>query len=116
VEEMATRGTACLALFRTEFDLRGWTDDAKPARALGVSQATLKERARVFQEMVAPSAIKAIRLGVRRHYSVAKNIANSKINTIATHPFGGVTNDAIGENLPLDSSEFLLPNAVIPKA
>ena len=30
---------------------------------------------------------------------------SSKINTIATHPFGGVTTDAIGEKLPLDLSE-----------
>jgi hypothetical protein len=29
----------------------------------------------------------------------------SKINTIAAHPFGGVTSDAIGENLPSDLSK-----------
>jgi hypothetical protein len=29
----------------------------------------------------------------------------SKINATPAHPFGGVTNDAIGENLPLDLSE-----------
>jgi hypothetical protein len=31
--------------------------------------------------------------------------AVSKINTIATHPFGGVTTDAIGEKLSLDLFE-----------
>jgi hypothetical protein len=30
---------------------------------------------------------------------------SSKINTIATHPFGGVTTDAIGEKLSLDLFE-----------
>jgi len=40
--------------------------------------------------------------------------AVSKINTIATHPFGGVTTDAIGEKLPLDLSEHYRPISSSP--
>jgi hypothetical protein len=39
------------------------------------------------------------------HQPAAESTGVSKINTIATHPFGGVTTDAIGEELPLDLSE-----------
>ncbi len=38
----------------------------------------------------------------------------SEINTITTHPFGGVTTDAIGEKLPLDLSEHYRPISFSP--
>jgi hypothetical protein len=40
--------------------------------------------------------------------------ALSKINTIATHPIGGVTTDAIGERLQLDLFEHYRQNSFSP--
>jgi hypothetical protein len=42
--------------------------------------------------------------------------AIGKINTIATHPFGVATTDAIGEKLPLDLPEHYRPISFSPSA
>jgi len=54
------------------------------------------------------------RLTVDRSLGFRYSNALSKINTIATHPFGGVTTDAIGEQLPLDLSEHYRPISFSP--